>query len=388
MKIKVFASALVVIILSGIAPGPATASQDLANTFAGGAVSGDAVLQAKDIPYTITSPIDIPEGASLTINPGVELVAKAASLFRVQGTLVVAGTSQKPVILKVSENFVQTIATASGENAQRIDISFAHITGGRSFDIAAKSFALRDSEIVDQKNCQFGSLNEISISKADTAFARNYFKSVCGFSFNVSFGVFGPRGTFVVENNLFDGNSLGSAWVSVTSIWKDTLTLKGNTFATPTSKVVATGFFKTNVLADGNYWGNLSINEVRKLVDSSVADTFNPALVVLNNVLSAPSSLTPTGQKYNLVVAPTPSPSPTPSATTIPTPTQTAPALAPVTKFKNCAALNLVYKGGVANSANWVNKGGKIKLKPILNSKVYVLNKALDGDKDGIVCER
>lgn len=32
-------------------------------------------------------------------------------------------------------------------------------------------------------------------------------------------------------------------------------------------------------------------------------------------------------------------------------------------KFTNCSALNKVYRGGVAESAKWVNNGGEIKNK-------------------------
>lgn len=56
-------------------------------------------------------------------------------------------------------------------------------------------------------------------------------------------------------------------------------------------------------------------------------------------------------------------------------------------KFTNCAALNKVYPGGVAKSAKWVNKGGEIKNKPTVNSKVYAENSGKDRDKDGIACE-
>lgn len=57
-------------------------------------------------------------------------------------------------------------------------------------------------------------------------------------------------------------------------------------------------------------------------------------------------------------------------------------------RYKTCASLNKVYKGGITNSKKWVNKGSPIKLKPTVNSKVYGLNKSLDRDRDGLVCER
>lgn len=57
-------------------------------------------------------------------------------------------------------------------------------------------------------------------------------------------------------------------------------------------------------------------------------------------------------------------------------------------KFSNCAALNKVYPGGVSKSAAVVNKGGKTKLTPVVNAKVYGENKGKDRDNDGIACEK
>lgn len=74
----------------------------------------------------------------------------------------------------------------------------------------------------------------------------------------------------------------------------------------------------------------------------------------------------------------------------IPAPSKTvAPVAAPKpTKYKNCASLNKVYSGGVAKSKSSKNKGNKLRLKPVVNLSVYNLNKSLDRDKDGLVCER
>ena len=55
--------------------------------------------------------------------------------------------------------------------------------------------------------------------------------------------------------------------------------------------------------------------------------------------------------------------------------------------FKNCTALNKVYPGGVALPGA-VNKGGKTKLTPKYNKKLYKANKKSDRDKDGIACEK
>lgn len=56
-------------------------------------------------------------------------------------------------------------------------------------------------------------------------------------------------------------------------------------------------------------------------------------------------------------------------------------------KFSNCAELVKVYPGGVAKTSKSVNKGGKTKKIPTVNSKVYSENSSKDRDKDGIACE-
>lgn len=59
-----------------------------------------------------------------------------------------------------------------------------------------------------------------------------------------------------------------------------------------------------------------------------------------------------------------------------------------IVTFKNCTAMNKVYKGGVARSSKVKNKGGKTHYKPYVSSALYNANKKSDRDNDGIACER
>ena len=56
--------------------------------------------------------------------------------------------------------------------------------------------------------------------------------------------------------------------------------------------------------------------------------------------------------------------------------------------FANCKQLNKVYHGGVAISKTTKNKGGRTKFKAFVSKSLYLSNKRLDRDKDGIACER
>jgi hypothetical protein len=59
-----------------------------------------------------------------------------------------------------------------------------------------------------------------------------------------------------------------------------------------------------------------------------------------------------------------------------------------VTKtYSTCATLNKMYSGGVAQKSAYKNVGGTLAKNPKVSSALYLANKKLDLDKDGIVCE-
>ena len=59
-------------------------------------------------------------------------------------------------------------------------------------------------------------------------------------------------------------------------------------------------------------------------------------------------------------------------------------------RYKNCTALNKVYKHGVARpgARDRVRGSAKPVTTFAVNAKVYQLNTRLDGDRDGIACEK
>jgi len=57
-------------------------------------------------------------------------------------------------------------------------------------------------------------------------------------------------------------------------------------------------------------------------------------------------------------------------------------------KYSTCVAMNREYPGGIAKSSSTKNRGSSTKNAPVVNAKIYDLNKSLDTDKDGLVCER
>lgn len=55
-------------------------------------------------------------------------------------------------------------------------------------------------------------------------------------------------------------------------------------------------------------------------------------------------------------------------------------------KFKNCTAMHVKYKGGVAKP-NAHQVGMVQQYRPVVDLALYQANKGLDRDDDGVACE-
>lgn len=267
--------------------------------FTGGAISSNSKMLRKSEPYIISAPIDIPEGVSLSVEPGVQIVSTAGVLFRVQGSLDIQGDESNPVRVQLSGAFVSAVETRSGSDPESLKIEFAEIQGGTSWQLDYPSFSqlhIRHTDIVNQ---ECGSrTNNLAIRSAKSTFSSNFISGTCGFNFNINFGVFGPRGTFSVNNNHFFGDPKSGAWLSASALRGDTLTLRLNTFTELKKKAIVSGFFKTTVYADDNYWPELSLYQARTLAEGTEDTVFAPASVVLKTMLALPAEDTPANRRF------------------------------------------------------------------------------------------
>jgi hypothetical protein len=66
----------------------------------------------------------------------------------------------------------------------------------------------------------------------------------------------------------------------------------------------------------------------------------------------------------------------------------TAADAATVKTYKNCAALNKVYKHGVGKKGAKDKTSGKAVTSFKVSASLYNANKKLDRDKDGVACEK
>ena len=94
-----------------------------ASTSVGGLVSSDTTWDLAHSPYVLAGPVDVPEGLTLTIEPGVT-IDLAAHYIQIDGTLIAKGTSSENIVLtsngkwKTSTQTIEFMPTATDWNDQ------------------------------------------------------------------------------------------------------------------------------------------------------------------------------------------------------------------------------------------------------------------------------
>ena len=119
-------------------PGPLRA------TNVGGIINSKAVWELKDSPFTITSEVQIADGVTLTINPGV--VVNGFGKIRVWGILNAIGNAA----LNITFNEVTIIIADNAINGL-VNIQFANFNSGYSAYLGFNAAANHTLTLLDSK---------------------------------------------------------------------------------------------------------------------------------------------------------------------------------------------------------------------------------------------
>lgn len=356
-----------------------------ASAFTGGTVSGDVLISDTTRVLKLTSGVIIPDGSSLTIAEGVTLeIAHRDWAFQVGGKLTIGGNGKSSKIMGNAKSFIRMPANqqrsyVSIENVELSNVGETEVDGGTSF-------ALKNSTIVGQSVLSFfynSAISEVAGNrfffspKEESPGVNDNCKS---FGLNISY----PQSRVRIVNNTFSGGD-GRASKDSCDSWinhalnesqKVEVEYRGNAFNTGQGMI---GHFRSGATFVNTFFFSLPSGKTASDFVWDGADDLSLTGTVsfLDNLTALPAS---SPGFYEPALTPAPAPTSTPPKTAKPAPK-------PI-KYKNCAALQKVYPGGVALSARWVNKGARLKLTPAVNARVYNLNRTLDRDKDGLACER
>lgn len=195
---KFFLSTLLIFSLSSLAISPAPAVTNLGDQI----VRSNLTLSAAQSPYLVTGIIQIPEGITLKIEPGVAITFQPGSGIKNFGNVIV-GDLQSQAIVTIQNNRMEEINTGnesliSGVSKSSIQISNTELISKNqdSLVFGCQSLSISNStitgfnRIVKQQECLRFSIENSYIKNLKYLYT-------CAFD--------GHPDLFVLRNNIFDG---------------------------------------------------------------------------------------------------------------------------------------------------------------------------------------
>jgi hypothetical protein len=281
-------------------------------------------------PYTLTSTIQIAEGATVEVEPGVVIDGSLTNLmFLVQGQLFIRGTESNPVRLTGKPRaFFSNEGSRASAKIELYGVSFE---GGGAIMPASgnagySTFIMVNCEVVNVTGSTY-----LWYPSGTSIVQRSSFKNSGGFSVGFDFSsTSSSEFRRVAFNfNLFSGPSTTGYWIESWAAYGRPLDAIGNSFIGGLYNALSIEGSSGRINASQNYWGTTSPSRIQEMVLDQNDELSRKSIINVSAPLSAPNASTPT--KFNFtpttvatLATPTPTPSrvPTPVATPTPTPSR------------------------------------------------------------------
>jgi hypothetical protein len=285
-----------------------------AGTQVGGTLASNVTWTAVGSPYVVVSTVQVPENITLTVEPGVTVIAQSsvASMFLINGAIIAHGTSVNKIIFEGNGNcnFFKTNHPVAKGFA---DLDYCIIRNGQSafwFDNTG-SFNLTNSELSDLSQNSY-----LWYPSQDTYIEFNTFTNTAGTKIGTDDYTSSSHGFVYVKCNLFTNNQ-GFAINNYASYGQSKTLVNNNSFAYTSGVVLEVEKSSTtaDMNATGNYWGTTNTSIIETMIYDKNNDASCASYINYLPILDAPDPEAP--------IAPTPTPTPTATPTPTPTPTET-----------------------------------------------------------------
>ena len=288
------ATSAVVVLGMSFAIGQSSADA-AAGTTVGGVLTSDTEWTTAGSPYIVTSPVQIPSGITLTIDPGVTVEGSGISsapgnagpsVFVLNGTLSAVGTADNPIhIDSGGANLIDPDGSGASSTA-----TFQHtvLTDGRSIVAASgyeqyASLNLTDSVVSGMTSYSYLWYNNSDVIKG------NIFYHSAGFSIGQN-----GTGPYVVDNNRFETASTNGYWVQS---WNGLVDVNNNSFDAPGTPSVQLepGYSRAAMDATSNDWGTTDTSVIASMIYDANDDITCAGVIPYEPILDGPDPATPNG---------------------------------------------------------------------------------------------
>ena len=238
----------------------------------GGILSADTTWSVTSEPYVIISPIQIPFGVTLTIQPGVSVQGGEIRTF---GNLLVQGNA---VNMATFTNVKINPGSSTPSQNHQIVIRFANLVGGSLYSSTSYgSLTLEDSVIVDLPYVY------IWYPTSPVKIKRNIFKNFGGISMGSS------SSSVTIENNYFDSSCRYAVecWAAYGSV---EMIVRYNTFEKTSSPrlILPSGYSSSRMDGRNNYWSTTNTSEISAMIFDKHVDLASGDYILFQPFLTAP----------------------------------------------------------------------------------------------------
>jgi hypothetical protein len=265
-------------------------------TKVGGIINEDTTWTEEDSPYEITETVQIPDGITLTIEPGVVIRSEwVGAMFLLDGKIYAHGTTEKKIVFDGGGD--NSFFSARNRNpyigAAFADLEYCIISNGGPFwpDSGRGYFWLRYSELSDLYGESW-----IWYEHEDVYMEYNRFTDSGGFRINNSNRVFNPSvpsATVYIRYNLFDGKSSDYVIFNEVSSGGSTI-VSYNSFINMTGMVLRQGNYTSpNISALHDYWGTNDTESIEAMIYDKNDDINCPGYISYLPILTEPYPATP-----------------------------------------------------------------------------------------------
>jgi uncharacterized protein YjdB len=288
-------------IVTAVAPGAAAISASVENrvgsatvsvfrpaTHVGGIISSNTTWSRANSPYRLTENVQIAHGATLTIEPGVE-VQGANKRIEVWGVLSASGTGSARVRLD------STHVVPRGTYQEHFQIRMEHVEMRRGSLYAPTgnsgrgNLQLRDSRLYDLSSYLY-----LWYPVGESFIERNVFVRSGGLSVGADSRTAPVR--VYIRNNTFDEWSTAYAVENWASYGGETTIVQHNSFLS-TNRValrLPSGYSDARLSAAENYWGTTSEAGIQSMIYDRNDDVGSAGTIVYAPFLTQPHASTPT----------------------------------------------------------------------------------------------